>query len=183
MAEEPMENEELELEEDFEEEDQQKSGGGLKKGLIIVAVQAVVAYFLATIVIVPMLVGKANASETQNSAKETSQEQVVDSSYTNVGPIFNVDDIIVNPANSDGERYVVVNMALELTSEEMQAEVEKRVPIIRDVAIQLLSSVPIDSMDGAENKLKLKNRFTSEIKKVLPPGSLRRVYFTSFIIQ
>lgn len=187
MADEPLENEELELDDDLEEsEEPKKSGGGLKTGLIIVVVQAVVAYFLATMVIVPMLVKNASASETHKSTSDTTAaaEQVeVDSNFVNIGPIFNVEDIIVNPANSEGERYVVLNMALELTNEEAQAEVEKRVPLIRDVAIQLLSSVPVDSMDGAQNKLKLKERFTQEVKKVLPPGTLKRVYFTSFIIQ
>lgn len=188
MPDEPLENEELELDDELEEnsEGSKSSGGGFKKGIIIVALQAVVTYFLATMVIVPMLVNKAGASDKQAATGDSTTIEAdapTDSSFANVGPIFNVEDIIVNPAESEGERYVVLNMGLELTNEDAQSEVEKRVPLIRDVAIQILSSVPVDSLDGAENKLKLKKRFTQEIKKVLPPNTLRRIYFTSFIIQ
>ncbi|GAB4175711.1 MAG: hypothetical protein Kow00108_10890 [Calditrichia bacterium] len=186
MADEPLENDELDLENEFDEEEsgsEQKSSF-LKKGLPIIAVQAIIAYFLATYVLVPMFVDPVDANPNANPTSVTdSAGNSLDTNFMDIGPIYKIEDIIVNPAGSNGERYVVMNLALELQNEDVQPEIEKREPIVRDVAIQLLSSVPVDSLDGAMQKQKLKEVFLAEIKKVLPPKTLKRVFFTNFIIQ
>lgn len=182
MAEE-FENDELIPDISDQEQANQKSGSKWKKWILMVSIPALVAYGVSMFILVPMMVNKAGAA--QNGADSTVAEgqATVDSNYQNIGPIFSLEDIIVNPAGSNGERYVVLNLAMEMGQEKDGEEFKKREPIIRDIVIQILSSVPIDSLDGAENKVKLKEKISAELARVLPPSTLKRVYFTNFIIQ
>ncbi len=178
-----------EMDDEFEDEEQegQESGGfSIKVAIPVFLVQAVVAYFVASFFLVPMLLSNTEAepeNETTISDSLSAEEDSLMHSFDEIGPIFNVEDIIVNPAESGGERLIVLNLALELNSEDVMAECQKREPLIRDIAIGILSSLPIDSLSGSGNMEKLKAQFNSDLKRVLPPHAIKRIYFTNFIIQ
>ncbi|MCK5421691.1 MAG: flagellar basal body-associated FliL family protein, partial [Deltaproteobacteria bacterium] len=56
-----------------------------------------------------------------------------------LGPTFPLDVFIVNLAGTSGERYLKVNLELELKESSLAAELEKRSPQIRDTILLLLS--------------------------------------------
>ncbi|MCK5076314.1 MAG: flagellar basal body-associated FliL family protein [Calditrichia bacterium] len=193
MADEEFEESEIgELDdEELTEEEKEAIGKGsfsLKTAIPVFLVEAVIAYFIASYVIVPMLISDVNAEvvESHTTSVSDSIAAVNDSiarSYNEIGPILAVDDIIVNPSGTDGERLIVLNISFELWEDGLLEECIKREPLIRDIAIGLISGLPVDSLDGAANKIKLKNALATELKRVLPKDAIKRIYFTSFIIQ
>ena len=100
-----------------------------------------------------------------------------------LGPTFPLDTFIVNLAGANGERYLKVNMELELKDGKLVPELEKRRPQVRDTILLLLSSKTFDDIATFRGKSKLRNEITSRLNAVLPPSSIKKVYFTEFVVQ
>jgi flagellar FliL protein len=100
-----------------------------------------------------------------------------------VGPIMNLDPFIVNLAGTGGERYLKVTLELELKDSLLIAEMEKRKPQVRDTLLLLLSSKTLDDIATFRGKTKLRNEITSRLNALLTPDSVKKVYFTEFVVQ
>jgi flagellar FliL protein len=100
-----------------------------------------------------------------------------------LGPTVPLETFIVNLSGAAGERYLKVAMELELKENSLVVEVEKRRPQVRDTILLLLSSKTFDDIATFRGKTKLRNEITSRLNAVLPPASIKKVYFTEFVVQ
>ncbi len=100
-----------------------------------------------------------------------------------LGPTFPLDTFIVNLAGTAGERYLKVNLELELKDSNLTAELEKRKPQVRDNILLLLSSKTFEEVATFKGKTKIRNQITARLNGILTPGSIRKVYFTEFVVQ
>ncbi len=153
----------------------------LKFGLPMLIVQIVVAYFLASYVIVPMFIDKAKAETAAKAEKQDDEDS--NEKEDDFGFIYMVEDVIVNPAESQGEQFVLVNIAFELKEEDDVKRMEKREPKIRDMLIKIISSKTITQLDGADDKEALRLEIKKNAEKLVPANHLNNVYFVNYIIQ
>lgn len=100
-----------------------------------------------------------------------------------VGIINRMDPFIVNLNEVDASRYLKVTVELEVTSEEVVKELDKRSPQVRDLAVGILSSKSFADIQGADGKFRLKEELMFAINKVLTAGQVKRIYFTQFVVQ
>ena len=100
-----------------------------------------------------------------------------------LGPTFPLDVFIVNLAGTAGERYLKVNLELELKDSSLRAELEKREPQLRDTILLLLSSKTFEEVATFKGKTKIRNQITARLNGFLAPGSIKKVYFTEFVVQ
>ena len=100
-----------------------------------------------------------------------------------LGPTFPLETFIVNLAGAAGERYFKVRMELELKESSLVPQLEQRTPQIRDTVLLLLSSKTFDDIATFRGKTKLRNEITSRLNAVLPPASIKKIYFTEFVVQ
>ncbi len=98
-------------------------------------------------------------------------------------PVFSLKPFVVNLADGRGRRYLKISMKLELSSEELQEEVEKRQPQIRDVILTLLSSKTSDEINSMEGKFILREEIVKRVNSFLQTGKITRVYFEELVIQ
>ncbi len=162
-----------------EEEGKAKQGFKLelKLAIPILLAQLVIAYFLAGFVIAPMVVSTAKAGV----VKEVEEDDVEDDGE--FGVVYQVEDVIVNPAESGGSHYVVMNIAFEVDGEDDVAHLEKMNAKLRDVLIRTVSSKTIDELDGPDDKEMLRQEIFEKVSEMLPKRHLNNVYFVSFILQ
>ena len=162
-----------------EEEGKEKKGFKLelKLAIPILLAQLVIAYFLAGFVIAPMVVSTAKAGVVKEVEEDEPEE---DSEF---GVVYQVEDIIVNPAESGGSHYVVMNIAFEVDSDDDIAHLEKMDAKLRDVLIRTVSSKTIDELDGPDDKEMLRQEIFDKVGEMLPKRHLNNVYFVSFILQ
>lgn len=100
------------------------------------------------------------------------------------GIIFPLEHFIVNINDDTGAiRYLKVEIKLELENDEMQAEVENRVPKIRDSIVTILTNKSVDSVSRPDGKLRLKEEIKARINTFITMGKIEEIYFTDFIIQ
>ncbi|RMG63740.1 MAG: hypothetical protein D6715_10755 [Calditrichaeota bacterium] len=166
------------------EETAKRKGRLLKFGVPVLLIQVIVAYFLASSIIVPSLVKKATAEDTDEAkAKAVADKEEEASSEQDFGAVYKLEDIIVNPAQSRGAQFVLVNLAFEVAKDDEVKELEKREVQLRDIIIRLISSRTIDQLDDASDKDSLRVAIAAQVESAVPKLHLRNVYFSNYIIQ
>ncbi len=132
------------------------------------------------------------APKAKDAAKAVPQAQVQPNTYVPqvrgalagpMGPIKDLDTFIVNLTDAQGTRYLKVKMGMELSSDQLSAEIDKKMPQIRDEIITLLSSKSFADVSTVAGKRELKREIISAVNRHLATGQVVRVYFTEFVIQ
>jgi len=100
-----------------------------------------------------------------------------------LGPTFPLDSFIVNLAGTSGERYLKITIELELKDISLTSELEKRKPQVRDTILLLLSSKTFEDVATFKGKTEIRNQITARLNGILAPGSIKKVYFTEFVVQ
>jgi len=95
----------------------------------------------------------------------------------------NLDPFIVNLTDAQGTRYLKAVMQLELSSAELGAELDEKMPMIRDDIISLLSSKSFEDISTEPGKRELKKAILERINRSLKGGQVTRVFFTEFVVQ
>ncbi len=100
-----------------------------------------------------------------------------------IGKLVPLETFLVNVAGSRGRKLLKINMELEVNGDEVQAEIEKLKPKIRDIIIITLSSktyAEISTRDGKEN---MRDEIRDQVNLFLTKGEIKKVYFTEFIFN
>jgi len=97
--------------------------------------------------------------------------------------IYDLDPFIVNLMDNGGRRYLKIKMNLVLSSKEVEKEIEKKAPEIRDIIIMTLSEKTFNDIATLEGKMRLRDQLKENMNKVLMSGKVLKIYFTEFVIQ
>lgn len=82
-----------------------------------------------------------------------------------------------------GKRYLKISMELEVGKEEDRVKVENNIPRLRDTVLILLSSQTLKDINTMDGKLELKNAIVLRMNQILGNKTVRRIYFTEFVVQ
>lgn len=97
------------------------------------------------------------------------------------GEVFQLSDIVINPAGS--RRVFMVCVTLELSDPALKKEVEKRESLLRDNLITLFASQPLDVLID----IKYRQAFRARVKKImdyqLGETAVTRVFFEKWVFQ
>ena len=165
-----------------EESEEKKSGGGSKLLLIIIIVLLLLLLVIGGLVAYFLLSSNPNQQQDQQALQKIEKKHKA-SDLTDIGPIYPLDPFTVNLVSSNADRYLKCKIDLELDSPDLQKEIDKKLPAIRDMIIQILSSKTVEEIQTAKGKEKLKEEIKRKINSILTTGEIRHVYFTQFVIQ
>ena len=96
---------------------------------------------------------------------------------------YKLDTFIVNLADEDGSRYLKVDMTLALSNKEVEKEIDKKLPMIRDAIITVISNKYYKDVATPAGKLALKREIMARINLLLTTGKVVDIYFTDFVAQ
>jgi flagellar FliL protein len=113
-------------------------------------------------------------SETKTAEPQKSQE---------MGPVYNMETFLVNLNEPQGKRYLKAKVTIELDTENVRVELERRLPQIRDAVLTMLSSKAYSDISDLTGKYQLRAELISMINSHLKTGKIANVYFTEFIVQ
>ncbi len=164
--------------EETKEQEQQKGG---KKKLIII------------LVLVLLLLGGGGAAaykflvldKQQEQKKEKKAEKIVDEikNIEDIGVQFDVGTFIVNLQDRDADRYLKITIVLDVQDDKIKAELEKRLPQVKDAITTLLFTKTSNDLRTPEGIEELKEEILKRVNAILPIGGVKNVYFTDFVIQ
>ena len=122
------------------------------------------------------IVNPPSEKGSQEAGKEASQQ-------AHLGPIYSLDTFIVNLSDPGGNRFLRATMDLEVISEDISQEIEKRLPQIRDSILMTLPSRSVQDIQSAEGKIVLRNELMTKLDALLEKKAITNIYFTEFVIQ
>ena len=98
-----------------------------------------------------------------------------------IGKLIPLETFLVNLSGSRGRKLAKINMELEVNNDEVQEEIDKLKPKIRDIIIIILSSKSYAQVSTKEGKDTLRSEIRDQVNLFLTKGRIKRVYFTEFI--
>jgi flagellar FliL protein len=130
-----------------------------------------------------MMWNKLSAMNTQGMANANEQLGQNIAPEQPLGPIFSLETFIVNLADKGGKRYLRVSMDLELDNKEMEEELQKRLPQVRDSILMILPTKRFEDINSADGKISLRNEMVEELNRFLTTGRISNIYFKEFVVQ
>lgn len=102
---------------------------------------------------------------------------------TQVGVMMDLGVFTVNLADSGVDAYARVSITIELSNEKVRQEVDRRLPIIKDAIIDVISSKTSSFVRTPEGRENLRLELIKRINTILFEGGVRNIYFTEFVVQ
>jgi len=115
-----------------------------------------------------------------NKPKKEGEERFAPS---HVGIMVDLGVFTVNLADKGADAYARVAITLELSNEKVKQEVDKRMPIIKDAIIDVISSKNSDFVRTPEGREALRLELIKRLNIILVEGGVRNIYFTEFVVQ
>lgn len=156
----------------------------------IVVVQLGMALALAHFVILPRLPGHgaADSSATQAEAGEAAKGHGEKKGGHGEkgeaqGSIVMMESVVVNLQGNERTHFLKVAPGLEVGSPETAAEIEERMPELRDLVISHFGSRGVDEVIGREGRERVKQALLADINGRLHAGQVLNIYFSDFVVQ
>lgn len=169
--------------------------GMLKKllifGLPAFLIQLVLIYFLTAKFIVPLTTQERTVGSTGHSGKDSSGKE----EETKIGDegkdaveskelfIYTVKDMIINPAGTNGQRYLLTTIAFNLSSDEAMKALEKKEMAVRDMLNSILTGKTMEELTDVSKREALRQEIATKTKVMVDHGRLVSVYFSKYIVQ
>jgi flagellar FliL protein len=172
-----------------EEKENAKEGVSEKKSsplVLIIIIVLVVLILLIGGIVAYMVLSKGQETAVNPDGTPMAQTEQVQRKSANeltVGPMFPLDQFIVNLLSENNRRFLKVAIDLELDEEDVLEELGTKIPRIRDIVIRVLSSKSLEEISTPKGKEKLKKELIGQLNAVLLDGQVVRIYFTDFVIQ
>lgn len=99
------------------------------------------------------------------------------------GAFTEMENLVVNPAGSRGERYLAISLGFEAADAGVLAELEEREVVVRDAVLRILSARTIDELSTVAQRDSLKTELRAAVNARLPEGGVDRLYFTRYVLQ
>lgn len=124
---------------------------------------------------------EANIDDVIHGEHEEQAKEKLDKDF--VGKLVPLETFLVNLAGSRGRKLAKVNMELEVSNGEVQEEIDKLKPKIRDIIIIIVSSKTYAQISTKEGKDQLRDEIRDQVNLFLTKGQIQKVYFTEFIFN
>ncbi len=163
------------------EEKTPKKGLNLKVifiGLPLFIIQLVLVYFITA----TFLVKSAPGSTESGDAKATEEVSEDGNEYT-AQKIFNIEDLIINPAGTSGQRLLLLSVGFGVSGDEELTLLQENEIIIKDMIIHTVSQKSLGTLSRIELKDSLKVELVDKINDTYPKAKVKNVYFSKYLIN
>lgn len=167
-------------------ESERKRSGVLPLALVAV-LTLVVGGGLGVLVVGPMLAGGGAAAEqTADHGEAEESGGHGESSGHGGAPVaenYSIENLVVNPAGTQGTRFLIVSMTILPDNAETLARLTSHDAEIRDTLLQVLASKTIQDLSDLTQRERVKEEMRAAAEAVVTPGKIRRIFLPQFVLQ
>jgi len=166
------------------DEKKEKSGGGLLPiiNLVLLVLVLAVGGFVAWKLMTMPQPADQSATATVKQTDETTIPKAEED--TNAPPIpVEIDDLTINLADTDRERYLRVKITLYCRSEEDKTKISARMVEIKDLLISAISGKKFSDIRTPQGKYELKQDLIVRINRIVGGNPVKKLLFTDFVSQ
>ncbi len=170
-----MAEEEIQNNQDLDKTSDVKKG---RKGIILkiviiplaLVIQAAAAYFIVFNFLI------------ENPEKSVKSESTEPKDET-VGLFWQIKDFVINPAGTQGRRFLVLEMGFETHNSKLIGEAESKKIWIRDAIMQLLVTKTPEELLDFTKRDGIKVEILEAVNSKLKDGTFENLYFLKYIMQ
>lgn len=159
------------------------AGGGARKGLLTlvggIAGGAGLGTAVGLLVLGPRLAPRSAAAQAPAHAKAKASAPAVSAT----SPIYMIDNLVLNPAGSGGTRFLLLSVALQVKDDAASAQLKARDAELRDAILSFFGEKTVSEVSEASARDTLRTQVLALIDRLVPPGTVRTVFFPQFVIQ
>jgi flagellar FliL protein len=98
--------------------------------------------------------------------------------------VHTMDNLVLNPAGSNGTRFLMAAVAAEVKDEKVKEEMNGRDAELRDAILRILGERTVDQLADMSLREPLKKELVDSLNSRLrSKTAVKRVYFPQFVIQ
>lgn len=98
-------------------------------------------------------------------------------------PVHRLDNLIVNPAGSQGQRFLMTTVAIEVASEKDLERLRLRDLQLRDEVVAVLGRETLESLTAPGGRDSLRDRLAAAVRPFVSKRARPRVYLPQFVVQ
>ena len=99
------------------------------------------------------------------------------------GAPWPIENLVLNPAGSNGTRFLMVNATFELKDEAAKEAAKDKEAEVRDIILALLGKKSIDQLTDISQRDGIKKEVLAAVAPLFPKGVVTKVFFPQFVIQ
>ncbi len=150
------------------------------KKLIAIGIPVFIAQFVAIYFIAGKMMGNPSSSAAPLATAKAAEQH---SAAPEADQLYVVKDLIVNPAGTNGTRFLLTTIGFEVTTAEARQELETKDVQLRDVLNSILTSKALPELVNVDQRPKLRDEIMEKVSALVKTGTMKNVYFSKFIIQ
>ena len=94
-----------------------------------------------------------------------------------------IENLVLNPAGSNGSRFLMVNATFELKDEAAKEAAKDKEAEARDIILALLGKKTVDQLTDISQREQIKKEVLAAVAPIFPKGVVTKVFFPQFVIQ
>lgn len=169
-----------------EKPEKEKKGFNFKViliGLPLFIIQLVLVYFI-TVTFLVKTAPDAHSSEDGELVEEHGEEDGEGEDGEKVPQqIFSIEDLIINPAGTSGQRLLLLSVGFGVKDEEKLTLLQENEVVIKDLVITTVAQKSLGTLSKIELKDSLKVELALKINEAYPKAKIKNVYFSKYLIN
>jgi flagellar basal body-associated protein FliL len=156
--------------------------------IVVLIGQGALAYMLVNKIVVP----KQRAADAEEAGEVLPETELgeADKIPVKIPLLQTFEEILLNPRDEAGIRFLRVQVIVEVENEEVLGEMQEsagKVTVVqlRELLARTMNNMPFHMLDGPEDRVKLRENLKGVINEsgLLVNGEVKHVYFGRFILQ
>ena len=98
-------------------------------------------------------------------------------------PVLLLENLVLNPASSGGQRYLLMSIAIEASDAKVVADLTARDAELKDLILTSLGKKTVEELTDVASREAIKNEIMDTIKERFGKKSVKQLYFPQFVIQ
>jgi flagellar FliL protein len=156
-------------------------------GLPLFIVQLVLVYFITATFLVKSAPSSHDKNNSENVEEQDSTDEDAEGGEHGESPgvqhIFNIEDLIINPAGTSGQRLLLLSVGFGVKDEEKLKLLRENEVVIKDMVINTVSQKTLNTLSSIELKDSLKVELAEQINGAYPKANIKNVYFSKYLIN
>lgn len=97
--------------------------------------------------------------------------------------LFQVENFVVNPAGTEGTRFLMLSMAVEVADSAVVARMRTREPEIRDTMVRVVGRRTVRELADVSLREELAGDLRAALDSLFGSGTVERLFLPQFVIQ
>lgn len=110
-------------------------------------------------------------------------EEVEEGAAVVPAAVYQIDNLVLNPAQSGGTRFLMLTVAFQVKDETVMEQMKLRDAEVRDAILTVIGSKTVEQLVDIAARNPLKAELKDSVAPLFPKEAVTQIYFPQFVVQ